>query len=237
VCEEQLGFELTRVSTLPMRYEPEQRKVSVLVIADSAIARAGLEAMLRESRRFDLIRDKGHSWERVYLRSLQSSFEPGVILADIADFSALLLLINHDESNLPVVLLVDDVSRSELVRAIQVGVRGILRRDAQPAEIFAAIEAAAAGLTVFGPDEFDLLVPVLHSTTRVHGTTIELLTTRETEILALMSQGLANKQISDRLAISEHTVKFHVSSILAKLGASSRTEAVMKGLGNGLVVI
>jgi DNA-binding NarL/FixJ family response regulator len=111
-----------------------------------------------------------------------------------------------------------------------------LPRDAQPVEIAAAIEAAAAGLTAFGPDELDLLLPAA-DTDSDRETALEALSAREMEVLALMAQGLANKNIADRLNISEHTVKFHVSSILSKLAASSRTEAVTKGLKDGLLVI
>ncbi len=123
------------------------------------------------------------------------------------------------------------------MRALHAGARAVLPRDAQPAEVSAAIEAAAAGLTAFGPDELDLLLPAANSFEIEHEPALEALSERETEVLALMAQGLANKNIADRLNISEHTVKFHVSSILSKLGASSRTEAVTKGLRDGLLVI
>jgi DNA-binding NarL/FixJ family response regulator len=66
---------------------------------------------------------------------------------------------------------------------------------------------------------------------------VEALTERETQILQLLARGLANKQIAAALGISEHTVKFHVSSIYAKLGATNRTEAVRKGLQRGLVLL
>ena len=122
------------------------------------------------------------------------------------------------------------------MRALHAGARAVLPRDAQPAEVSAAIEAAA-GLTAFGPDELDLLLPAANSFEIEHEPALEALSERETEVLALMVQGLANKNIADRLNISEHTVKFHVSSILSKLGASSRTEAVTKGLRDGLLVI
>ncbi len=123
------------------------------------------------------------------------------------------------------------------MRALHAGARAVLPRDAQPAEVSAAIEAAAAGLTALGPDELDLLLPAANSSEIEHEPALEALSAREVEVLALMAQGLANKNIADRLNISDHTVKFHVSSILSKLGASSRTEAVTKGLRDGLLVI
>jgi len=117
------------------------------------------------------------------------------------------------------------------------GTRAVLPRDAKPVEIFAAIEAAAVGLNAFGSEELNLLLPAVNRTEIEPRPALEALTAREIEVLALMAHGLANKDIADRLRISEHTVKFHVSSILSKLGVSSWTEAVTTGLRDGLLVI
>jgi DNA-binding NarL/FixJ family response regulator len=208
--------------------------IRVLVLADSSVVRTGLETMLRDDGRFDLVRGGLPLTDLTRLPLLRSGEEPDVVLAEagVKRLLSLLSAVDHAES-LPLVLLVDDVSRRELVRAIHFGARAVLPRDAQPTEIFAALEAAAAGLTAFGPDELDLLLPAVDNAESM----LEALSAREIEVLALMAQGLANKSIADRLSISEHTVKFHVSSILAKLGASSRTEAVTKGLKDGLLVI
>jgi two-component system, NarL family, response regulator YdfI len=212
--------------------------IRVYVLADSALVRAGLEAILRESGRFEAVSDETPAGHLARLPLLRSGSEPDVVLAEMAGklLSSLALPVD-DAGSLPLVLLTDDASRSELMRALQSGARALLPRDARPAEILAAIEAAAAGLTAFGPDELDLLLPAANSTERAHEPALEALSAREIEVLALMAQGLANKNIADRLAISEHTVKFHVSSILSKLAASSRTEAVTKGLKDGLLVI
>lgn len=212
--------------------------IRVLVLADSAVVRAGLQAMLEEDGRFHPVRGDISLTDLARFSGLKSGSQPDVVLAEI---SAKLLLSRTppatEAGSPPLVLLIDDLSRSELVRALHVGARAVLPRDAQPTEIFAAIEAAAAGLTALGPDELDLLLPAANSTGRDHEPSLEALSAREVEVLALMAQGLANKNIADRLNISEHTVKFHVSSILAKLAASSRTEAVTKGLRDGLLVI
>lgn len=211
--------------------------IRVLVVADSAFVRTGLEAMLRESGRFDPVRGGTPPADLVRLPLLRCSSEADVILAEIGVKSLSLPLPVDDAGLLPLVLLMEDASRSQLMRALHVGARALLPRDAQPKEIFAAIEAAAAGLAAFGLDELDLLLPTATSTEREAEPALEALSAREVEVLALMAQGLANKNIADRLAISEHTVKFHVSSILSKLAASSRTEAVTKGLKDGLLVI
>jgi DNA-binding NarL/FixJ family response regulator len=113
----------------------------------------------------------------------------------------------------------------------------MLRRDASPAEILAAVEAAANGLAVLDPQELGALlassapVPV-----QADGDT-SAITARELEVLRMMADGAPNKVIAWKLGISEHTVKFHVASILARLGASSRTEAVTIGIRKGLVLL
>jgi two-component system, NarL family, response regulator YdfI len=213
--------------------------IRVLVLAESGVVRAGLQAMLREDGRFDSIRGNVPLADLTRFSLLRSGSQPDVVLAEIAGRRLLSLAPSiEDGGSLPLVLLIDDGSRSELVRALHVGARAVLPRDARPVEIFAAIEAAAAGLTAFGPDELDLLLPAANATEIEHEPALlEALSAREIEVLALMSHGLTNKKIADRLRISEHTVKFHVSSILSKLGASSRTEAVTRGLKDGLLVI
>jgi NarL family two-component system response regulator YdfI len=124
-----------------------------------------------------------------------------------------------------------------LLAALGAGVRGLLPRGAPVAEIVAAIEAAAAGLTVVHPDLLALLFSPESKEIPQPAEFEQALTPRETEILNMMAEGLGNKQIAWSLKISEHTVKFHISSIFAKLHVSSRTEAVTSGIRQGLIVI
>jgi DNA-binding NarL/FixJ family response regulator len=194
--------------------------------------------MLREDGRFDPVQADFPLTELTRLSFVRSRNAPDVVLAEILDTRLLSLAppIEHSE-RLPLVLLLEDVSRRELLRALRAGARALLPRTAQPAEIFAAIEVVVAGLTAFGQDELDLLLPSSNGAEQEPEPAVEALSAREVQVLALMAHGLANKNIADRLNISEHTVKFHVSSILSKLAASSRTEAVTKGLKGGLLVI
>jgi two-component system, NarL family, response regulator YdfI len=209
--------------------------IRVLVLAESAVVRAGLEAMLHESGRFDAARADGLLADLTRLAALRSLSQPDVVLAELTAKHQMLLSQHGRNDSIPLVLLMDDVSRSDLLRVLHAGARAVLPRGAESAEILAAIEAAAAGLTAFGPDELDLLLPA--SSAERDYEPVEALSAREFEVLALMARGLGNKNIADRLSISEHTVKFHVSSILSKLGATSRTEAVTRGLKDGLLVI
>jgi DNA-binding NarL/FixJ family response regulator len=104
------------------------------------------------------------------------------------------------------------------------------------AQVAAAIEAAAAGLGIFYPSDVENLFRSQRMNESLE-TLPEPLTPREIEVLRLLAEGLGNKEIASRLAISEHTVKFHVASIMGKLGAASRTEAVTLGIRRGIVLI
>jgi two-component system, NarL family, response regulator YdfI len=104
---------------------------------------------------------------------------------------------------------------------------GILSAEASSEQVMHAIKAITAGLTVFDG--------AVIARDDVDNPAVEPLTPRETEVLALLADGLGNKEIAHRLNISEHTIKFHIRSILGKLGASSRTEAVSRGLRSGLI--
>jgi DNA-binding CsgD family transcriptional regulator len=114
------------------------------------------------------------------------------------------------------------------------GVRALLPHDASPAEIVAAIEAAAAGLAVIDPGELESLVAESPAQPAADPGP---LTARELEVLRLLADGVANKNIAWQLQISEHTVKFHVAQILAKLNAGTRTEAVTQGIRRGLILL
>lgn len=134
-------------------------------------------------------------------------------------------------------LLTHDSQPVWTIEALRLGVRAWLRREGSPAEILAAVEAAAHGLAVIDPQDLDtLLSSAAPAPAQAEGQT-SALTARELEVLRMMAEGAANKIIAWKLGISEHTVKFHVASILAKLGAASRTEAVTVGIRRGLVLL
>ncbi len=143
-------------------------------------------------------------------------------------------------AGVPVILLVDNPGR-RISEALPAGVRAVLPRNITSTEIAAAIEAVAAGLYVFHPSDIDsiptLRPPQSETVPELGEPIVEHLTPREIEVLQLLSAGLGNKEIAARLNISEHTAKFHVASIMGKLGAATRTEAVTLGIRHGLVMI
>jgi DNA-binding NarL/FixJ family response regulator len=120
---------------------------------------------------------------------------------------------------------------------LRAGVRAVLPREISAEQLQAALRAVAAGLIVAHPAEVGALLPTPASTMNEVTPLAEPLTKREREVLQMLASGLANKEIAARLAISDHTAKFHVASILGKLGASTRTEAVAIGIRHGLVLL
>ena len=210
--------------------------IRVLVKASSALAKAGLESLLRTHPGFELAEDSHRPAETA--TALESPLSVLVAEAEtLADRSAR-EAIDWAELGGPVVLLVRNPAAEALADALRAGVKAVLPSSLPGQEIVKAIEAVATGLVVMDALGIDALLraPLTVSTSNAKGM-IEALTPREVEILQLLAAGLGNKEIASRLGISDHTVKFHVASVIGKLGAASRTEAVTLGIRHGLVMI
>ncbi len=204
----------------------------VLVVAPSPIVRAGLEALLGTSPALEVV------GTATSLTSVQIPDEADVVLVDNDGIDIDPRFNDAGVLRCPLVLLWTSADEQAGLDAVRLGVRAVLPRSADPQEIIAAIQAVAAGLIVAHPQTVDLLVPYRNidaPSPRASG--VEHLTQREIEVLAMLSEGAANKEIARRLGISDHTVKFHVGSILSKLDAASRTEAVTTGIRRGLIML
>ena len=211
--------------------------IRVLVWAKSAITRAGLEAIVQSDPRFDLA---GAGSRSADLLSALRELTPDVLLLDLADSSISRVLPGFSDQRVApaVVVLLDSMTRSGVLRVLQVGARAVLVHEAHPGEITAALQAAHDGLAVFSPEILEVLLPATAEMAAEGDLPPgEPLTEREGSVLAMMAEGAGNKEIAARLKISEHTVKFHVSSILGKLGATTRTEAVARGYREGLILL
>jgi two-component system, NarL family, response regulator YdfI len=136
----------------------------------------------------------------------------------------------------PVVLLTGPRSLQWVSQALRAGIRGILPPDLTTSQVAAALQTVAQDLIVLHPAEAPVRNNAPLNDLEV-SELVEPLTAREREVLQMLAQGRGNKQIAARLNISEHTVKFHVASILGKLGASTRTEAVSLALRRGLILL
>lgn len=166
--------------------------------------------------------------------------QPDVLLVDLGAARVGAWLRHLGTLRLPpgVVMLTDDPRPALGVELLRRGGRAVLPRHASSEEIVAAIEAVAAGLVVLHPEAMTSLRSAsLARPAAVAAVADQRLTAREIEILGLIAEGLGNKAIAARLRISDHTVKFHIASIFAKLNAGSRTEAVTIGVRQGLIMI
>jgi NarL family two-component system response regulator YdfI len=137
-----------------------------------------------------------------------------------------------------VLLLGDDIEAMRMLAELGQRAWGVLLPEFSQEELLAAVQALFEGLIVGEPS---MMVSLMETPIDVGERTldelVEALTEREQEVLQLLAQGLANKQIAAQLGISAHTVKFHISSIYGKLGATNRTEAVRIGLQAGLILL
>jgi DNA-binding NarL/FixJ family response regulator len=211
-----------------------ERTLRILIIAADALTRAGLAAILATQNGLQTV---GQLQPSDDLDDALAVFQPDVILWDIgyiADAALDALSEFTQQSSAPAAPVLALLADSAVAASVwQVGVRALLPRSAPVATLAAALHAAASGLIVLDPrSASSVLVPA-----NGLSNTVEPLTAREREVLQLMAQGMPNKTIARELAISEHTVKFHVNAILSKFGAQSRTEAVVLASRAGLVML
>jgi two-component system, NarL family, response regulator YdfI len=202
----------------------------VVIVASSAVVRAGLESLLATTPMFQVVASFSIDMAAAQLEDL----EPDVVLLDLESISDESMSL-ASESGAARVILTD---AENLAVINHPGVRAILPRDASSEEIIAALQAAATGLIALHPDAFDYLLSGIRSGERRELTFSDpILSPREIEILRMIAEGLGNKEIASKLNISDHTVKFHISSIFAKLGAANRAEAVTLGIRQGLILV
>jgi DNA-binding NarL/FixJ family response regulator len=209
--------------------------IRVLIRASSRFAKAGLTSLLKPHhglRLLDDVPEDGVGMEA------GSRFDVMLAEADtLADATAREAM-DWARAGGPAVVLLRDPPAEVVREALRAGVKAVLPSGSDAPEIAAAIEAAAAGLVVLYPVFVDTFVPARGAfPSETSAAVAEELTARELEVLRLVAAGHGNKEIAARLEISEHTVKFHVASIMGKLGAGSRTEAVTLAIRRGLIMI
>lgn len=188
--------------------------ISVLAASSSPVARAGLATVIADLPGFSL----AGCATSANLHEKALELQPDVILWQLAPDEEPRLA-----ANCPTILLTSNAATGLL----KAGASGVLPLEATADQIRIAIEAALAGLAVFTPRQWNQPVE----------STFAHLTVREREVLRMIADGLANKEIAWKLGISEHTVKFHVSALLGKLGAASRAEAVSAGIKHGVIML
>jgi len=210
---------------------------TLLVVAASAARRAWLGELAGKNPVRDAIKvvtSSGLSPGRA-----RQLMDGDIVVADLdspAHAAAILQFVTQLAPGTGTVTLIDDPDARWVQAALKAGVSAIISREPNAEELRLALAAADAGLILLHPTSARGLIsaqsPALDFTSEP-----EPLTAREREVLRLMGDGLANKEIAAQLAISEHTAKFHISSILGKLSVATRTEAVSLGIRRGLIPI
>jgi len=203
--------------------------VVTLVIADAALGAAAIEAKLRSAPGLRVV-----TGDLAGLAELVDRHQPTVLVLATSPrgVGAALDRLGGLTRAPSVIVLTPDPHEVWTPPARRAGVRAVLPSDATAAELSVALAATTAGLILLHPDALRR-APQARAAARE--TVDTSLTQREHEILEMMAEGLSNRTIAVRLKISRYTVKFHVAAILAKLGATSRTEAVTLGVRHGLI--
>jgi DNA-binding NarL/FixJ family response regulator len=201
--------------------------VRVLIVAPDDLTRTGLAAVVSELSGFTVA---GQTRGDENVAKDIDIFDPDIVIWDLSDSPERLQLLH--EVGVPVVVMVSGEEAGGL--AWSNDAKGILPRNVGRTGVAAALKAVAAGLRVV---DNRLAGAIARSSTTLGPPLAENLTPRELQVLHLMAEGLTNKSIAATLAVSEHTVKFHINSILGKMGASSRTQAVTSATRLGLIKI
>ncbi len=228
---------------------------SVFIIAASDVVRAGLESLVSGEADFTIV-GSAVDLSDLAMHGAESG-SPDVVIFNVErqgeSREALRHLIEsvYEGHDMPALVVIGGEREEWLMEALRNGVvRATLPREASSREIIAAVAAVSTGLFAIDSETF---AAVLSSSTSIADDfadaqsdggrsspvepLLDALTSREREVLDMLAEGLSNKEVAWRMKISEHTVKFHVASIFAKLGASTRTEAVMHGIRRGLIMI
>lgn len=211
----------------------EPKLIRVMLVDDHAVVRSGLSTFLMTCDDMELV---GGASSGEQALSLCPQVKPDVVLMDLVmpgmDGATATRKIREGCPDIQVIALTSFKEQELVQGALQAGAIGYLLKDISADELANAIRAAYAGKPTLAPEAAQALIQA----TRMPADQVGFdLTEREKEVLALMVEGLNNNQIAERLVVSHSTAKFHVSSVLSKLGAASRTEAVATALKHKLV--
>jgi DNA-binding NarL/FixJ family response regulator len=214
--------------------------IRIVVADDHPVVRDGLVAMLRAGSEFDVVGEATNGTEAVHLVEETS---PDVLLLDLEmpglDGVAVLRRLREIASPTRAIVFTVFDTDERIIAAVEAGAKGYLLKGVPRAEIFTAIRVVNAGGSLLQPVVAARVLE--HVASRARGAAPApdeiALTPRESGVLQLLARGRSNKQIAATLGVSERTVKFHVSALFTKLGATNRTEAVTRAIQAGLTTL
>ncbi len=210
----------------------EADKIKVMIVDDHKVVRSGLGAFLQIYDDFDLVGEASNGKEAL---DKCGTLFPDVVLMDLVmpemDGAEATKAIRDRHQDIQVIILTSFKEDNLIENALQAGAIGYLLKNVTADELAAAIRGARIGRPTLAPEATQALIKAAHRPSAPGAD----LTAREKDVLKMMIEGLSNPEIAEKLVVSRSTVKFHVSSILSKLDAASRTEAVAFALQNKLV--
>jgi len=210
-----------------------EKRIRIVLVDDHAVVRSGLGAFMLAHDDLELVGEASNGERAI---ALCQQTQPDVVLMDLMmpgmDGAMATRHIREKCPNTQVIALTSFKEKELVEGALQAGAIGYLLKDISADELANAIRSAAAGKPTLAPEAQQVLIEGTRAPADKPGFD---LTEREREVLALMTEGLNNNQIAERLVVSLSTAKFHVSSILSKLNAVTRAEAVSIALKNHLV--
>jgi DNA-binding NarL/FixJ family response regulator len=208
-------------------------KITILLVDDHPVVRDGLVAILSTQSDFEVVGEAGDGAEAV---AQVAELHPDVLLLDLEmpemDGVAALRQLRQQNMSVRTIVFTAFDTDERILTAVQAGAQGYLLKGVPRQELFNAIRVVHGGGSLLQPIVASKL---LQRVSQEPEPPTEPLTPREEEVLDLLAQGLQNKEIAQKLVISESTVKFHVSAILGKLEAGNRTEAVAIAVQRGLI--
>ena len=206
--------------------------IRLLIVDDHAVMRTGLKLFLMAFDDLDLVGEAANGEEAVHLCG---RVHPDVVLMDLAmpgmDGATATRAIRRQYPDIQVIVLTNFQDIDQVQQALQAGAISYLLKNVSADDLAAAIRAARAGRSILAPEATQALV---QATMQGQAPNYDL-TPREQEVLTWMAKGLSNPEIAEQLTVSTVTVKFHVSNILSKLSATSRTEAVAVAMQRNLI--
>jgi len=210
--------------------------IRILVADDHPVVRDGLTAMLATQPDFQVVGEAANGDQVVQMAAL---LEVDIVLLDLEmpgmDGVEALQALQSQHTEIRAIVFTAFDTDERILGALKAGAQGYLLKGAPREELFRAIRVVSEGGSLLQPVVASKLLQHMSAQADKGPSAFESLTEREMEVLRLLGQGKPNKEIAETLVITERTVKFHVSSILAKLGAGNRTEAVMIAAQQGLI--